>query len=267
MLLVAWFVPMSSSRRSNILKWVRRLAKYSLVVVFGFYVVIIAAMLRINIGDLPVLVRGEPRSALHVFLIATVWQSVHLEWMLSRHRRQLGAVVSSYQPSHQSQANLMRHLTFESSYRMNVYCANTGVARLLMCLLVAASLALYFAGTFLDLVSFEWTYAGDTEGCKLSYNLYSLGTTLVEDFFLYRSNVKGGIWFMYLLYILCMAILPLCTHVVHILGLVFGFNDRHLFRVVDLGWTFACVEVLLIGVFVTQVRGSFDSLVGCSRYN
>lgn len=243
---------MGTSRRSDILKWVRRLAKYSLVVVFGFYVVIIAAMLRIDIAGLPVLVRGEPRSALHVFFIATVWQSVHLEWMLSRHRLHLGAAVPC-QHSLPSQHNLMSHLTFESPRRTNVYCTNATLARGLMCLLVAASLGLYFVGALLDLVRFEWTYAGDTEGCELSYNLYSLGTTLVEDFFLYRSNVNAGIWFMYLLYIFSMAILPLCTHVIHALALFFNYSDRNLFRVVDLGWTFAGVEVLLIGVFVTQV--------------
>lgn len=151
--------------------------------------------------------------------------------------------------------HVMDALTFEAGvgFPNPMSCVRPKATRFMMALLLVASIALYAAGATADLVSFTSTYVGEEASCIRSYTLYSLGSTIVSDFFMYKNEAKVGVWILYTGYICFVAVIPILVHCVHVMALIFNVKFEILCHVTNILWTFASVEVLLIGVYTVHV--------------
>jgi len=60
-LAIVWYIPMSVESQTSVLLWLSRLSKYTLVDVFLVIGVLVGIQLRLKIGTVDVIMRGEPR--------------------------------------------------------------------------------------------------------------------------------------------------------------------------------------------------------------
>ena len=126
-----------------------------------------------------------------------------------------------------------------------------------------ASLALYISGAVTELLFFENSDIGSPGVCLRSFNLATLGNALVSPSSLTDNSAAGQTWVLYLVYIcLCLAF-PVLTHllqVVFIIGWGRSMKLKRMIKWTSAIWYFACIEVLLIGVFAVEFK--FPQLVG-----
>jgi hypothetical protein len=210
----------------------------------------IGVTLQISVADgVPVIIKGEPRAAIIAFLVATLWEFVHIEWMTELHTKNLNHAHDETN----DEKVVLSALRFRTEPgHAAAKCRSPVTLRLSMWLLLASAIGLFLAGSLVEVMRFTSVLAGESEGCVRSYNLYKLGTVLVSDFFL-QDNRDAGVWTLYMTYIMLVAVLPLFVHAVHV---VFVLNGKveNLYRIAGICWTFASVEVLMLAVFVVQVR-------------
>lgn len=235
-LLLAWYLRLTVKQRSTVFLWLKMLGKYTLVDVYIVILLMIGLILELSIaGSTPVVIKGEPRGAIIAFLVATVWEFVHLEWMVSYHDK----------------CNLKQG---ERGVMRTEETCNPVVSRTTLYLLLATSFSLFAIGSNLRLLQFTTILAGETIGCTRSYTLCTLGGALVSDFFLYRNDAKPGVWTLCVGYILFALAAPLSTNLLQATVTILNLKSPFLCRVLDICWTFASVEVLLVGIFIVQVR-------------
>ena len=60
-LVIVWYTPMSKKRQSEIILWLSRLSKYTLVDVFAVIGVLVGVQLQLNVGGTDAVIRAEPR--------------------------------------------------------------------------------------------------------------------------------------------------------------------------------------------------------------
>ena len=60
-LVIVWYTPMSMKRQSEIIVWLSRLSKYTLVDVFAVIGVLVGVQLQLNVGGTDAVIRAEPR--------------------------------------------------------------------------------------------------------------------------------------------------------------------------------------------------------------
>ena len=60
-LVIVWYTPMSRKRQSEIILWLSRLSKYTLVDVFAVIGVLVGVQLQLNVGGTDAVIRAEPR--------------------------------------------------------------------------------------------------------------------------------------------------------------------------------------------------------------
>ena len=60
-LVIVWYTPMSRKRQKEILLWLSRLSKYTLVDVFAVIGVLVGVQLQLNVGGTDAVIRAEPR--------------------------------------------------------------------------------------------------------------------------------------------------------------------------------------------------------------
>ena len=218
-------------------------------------------------GGIPIVIKSEALPGILAFLIATLWEFVHIEWMTSCHDKVVQQKEEEETKEELSQVNdekIINAMRFRTSWR-DVGGDNNNNGSALVCssillvqagvwLLLTISIGLFLAGSLMDVVSFTAVIGGDTVACEKSYTLYSLGTALVSEFALQDNSAKPGSWTLFVSFVLFLIAAPLLVHLVHILVLVGNIKSKILCRVADVCWTFASVEVLVIAVFTVQVR-------------
>merc|ERR1719263_2168181 len=84
-LAIVWYIPMSAESQTSVLLWLSRLSKYTLVDVFLVIGVLVGIQLRLKIGTVDVIMRGEPRFGIIAFFLATVWEFIQIEWIKGQH--------------------------------------------------------------------------------------------------------------------------------------------------------------------------------------
>lgn len=60
-LVIVWYTPMSVRRQSEIIVWLSRLSKYTLVDVFAVIGVLVGVQLQLSVGGTDAVIRAEPR--------------------------------------------------------------------------------------------------------------------------------------------------------------------------------------------------------------
>jgi hypothetical protein len=283
-LMFVWFLPMKETRRSSLLLWLRRLGKYTLIDIYVsecedvlrrnplycltlcFQVVIIlivGVMLEITVADATIIVRGEPRLALIGFLFATLWEFVHIEWMTHCHQKKLN-YSQEQECNRRPEGNILDSLRFRrscASDHNSLACRSPACLQVAMWLLVCVSIGSFLAGSIVENIRFTSVSAENkTEGCVRSYSLYSLGATLISDQSLQWNSVKPLVWILFVTYIILLVVIPLFVHLIHVLVCVLNVKDKLLCRSADICWTFACVDVYVIGLYIVQV-----SVLVCRR--
>ncbi|KAL3930198.1 MAG: hypothetical protein SGBAC_011866 [Bacillariaceae sp.] len=142
------------------------------------------------------------------------------------------------------------------------------------------SVGLYIAGAMLDIVQFTSKDLTATEGCVTSYNLATLANAMVNELGLIDNSVAWQTWVLYIAYLLLNLAFPVLVHLMQLWSLVnwksyfnssssstttttsSSSNDDNEFlgklQKVSLWtsaiWCFACIEVLLIGVFAVEFK-------------
>ena len=283
-----WYYPMSVESRTSYLTWLLRLSKYTLVDVFAVVAILVGVLLQLDVGGTEVATRAEPRPSIIAFFLATLWEFCQIEWVVHCHNRYVqndedesedgkkevpSASAEETGPADQTNDNklpghlldAMRFRTKMSSNDDTLGLANATGTRLWVAFLLIVSLALYLAGSLSELVQFSSFGAGDTVGCKNSYNLVTLGNAMVSELGMTANSAAAGTWTLYIAYVILVLFLPITVHCMQLLLLAlasFGDNketNRRVCRWTASLWGFSSVEVLLIGVF--SVENKFSKFV------
>ena len=138
---------------------------------------------------------------------------------------------------------------------------NAIVGRLILLVLYVSTVVMLLMGSIYDIIHFT-SYISDADptttepGCIHAYNIYTLGTVMVSNFFLYDNSALPGVYILFISYVLFVVVAHLLVHGIHITILIFhNIPQQALFcRIADICWTYASVEVLLLGIFAVQVR-------------
>lgn len=208
-------------------------------------------VLEFNLSGVPVIARGEPRPAIIAFLVATLWEFVHIEWMTFFHHRNMAS--HSKTASSQDQGNLAHAIRFNSGNSVKEF-RNPLLLRVFLAMLLLIAVVLLALGSTIDLIRFKTTVEGQDDGCERAYSLFTFANIAVSDLVLHKNDATAGIWTLVLSFSLFVQIIPWCVHVIHASAFWFGLNSRPLFRFADACWTFSCVEVFLISLYVIEVR-------------
>lgn len=252
-LVIVWYIPLTIEAQTSTLLWLSRLSKYTLVDVFAVISVLVGVQLQLNIGGTEAVIRAEPRFGIIAFLLATVWEFVQIEIIKAMHEKK---VLGGNNP----QAAEM--LLFSNI--------------LMPLLILVTSLGLYIAGAILEIAYFT---SADTNGsCNKSYNLISLGNALINDLSMTGNGAAGQTWILYSTYIVLNLAFPIITHIMQILFILGWINGKHyktMFQWATAIWCFACVEVLLLGIFAVEFKVSilqcdssaFQLVVLCLNYH
>jgi hypothetical protein len=203
----------------------------------------VGVSLEINVADgVPVVIKAEPRPAIIAFLVATVWEFIQIEWIVTLHEKLC--------TSKDREEKIQRMVP--AWYREGVL-TNSWTVRGPMFLLWTIAVGLLLAGSIMEGIRFTSVLGGEMAGCIRSYNLYELGAFLWSDFFLLANDAKPGVWTMAISYVLCLAVFPLYVHLVHGLSLCFDIRQRSMCLIADQFWTFASVEVYVLAIFTVEV--------------
>ena len=295
-MMVAWFVPMTTRRRGKILQWLTRFAKWSLVDVF--VVVIICAGVRIDKGmgpdgDFRLVLVGEPRVGIITFCIAAMWDLSQGEWMRTKHFEMMhrttasaataaaavsgaasgaAAVVpsssSSSPPVPDPRPPLLRQVRYRNGKRG---CSAAG--RALYAFVVLAQLALL--GAIFAVLCVTFTLGGfppDSPGTNVyEYTAVTVATSLLSN---YGTVSPGGTTafvgtiFVVVVYLMMCLILPLLQCLLMstaslvpagVLGLGQPRRMRSLFTAVDISGGFSCLDVFLLAFILCAIE--FNSLM------
>jgi hypothetical protein len=189
------------------------------------------------------------------FFVATLWEFLQIELIKVMYEKKVGGGTNSSDGGHNDGHNSNE--------------GDESEGRLLfkrlwipICLYIA-SLALYISDAVTELLFFENSDIGSPGVCLRSFNLATLGNALVSPSSLTKNSAAGQTWVLYLVYVcLCLAF-PVLTHllqVVFIIGWGRSMKLKRMIKWTSAIWCFACIEVLLIGVFAVEFK--FPQLVG-----
>lgn len=238
-LVIIWYTPATVKTQNATLLWLSRLSKYTLVDVFAVVGVLVGVQLQLNVGGTEAVTRAEPRFGIIAFFIATVWEFIQIEWVKVMHERVL--------PPKNNETGEDR--LFFTKLWMPV-------------LILLVSLALYIAGAIMEVVYFASADLGSDGVCKRSFNLVTLGNALINEISLTSNSAPGQTWILYLSYVALILLFPILVHVLQICFIVGWFKSNKLKRLINWTlaiWFFACVDVLLIGVFAVEYK--FPNLI------
>jgi hypothetical protein len=192
---------------------------------------------------------------------------VHIEWMVLSHQRTIEKSMEAAAAANvaaQCSGTLSGAIRFRGHHRattthVDQQFRNPVLLRRLLAGLLLISFVLFAVGSTLDLVRFQTTLTGDEVGCVRSINLFTFPNIAVSDLVLDRNESVYGIWIVVVSFLVFVLVIPWFVHIVHALAFWFGLKSRVLFRVADFCWTFSCVEVFLIALYVIEIRTG-----GCS---
>jgi hypothetical protein len=217
-------------------------------------ILIVGVVLELDLNGVPVVARGEPRPAILAFLVATLWLFAHVEWMVLFHHRtsESKTAAAAVVVNRGNLAHAIRFRGFRTTTTKQF--RNPVLLQCLLAGLLLIALALFGVGSALDLVQFQTTLEGDGAGCVRAYNLFTFPSIAVSELVLDRNESTYGIWTLVVTFMAFVLVIPWLVHVVHILAFWFGLQSQVVFRVAEACWTFSCVEVFLIALFVLEVR-------------
>lgn len=225
-------------------------------------ILLVGVWLQAFIGETTILIRGEVRPAIVAFLLATIWEFVHIEWMAALHQQQSFAESTTVKDNNADNRPLMAALQFQNAYNSTTpgrSCRNLTFPTLFVWFLWVSSVVLYGAGSPLELLRFQTTEGEQQEVvCGRSYNLYEIGTELLSERALRDNSAKPAIWTLCVAYLLLVVACPLVTHAVQLLALLGVVKNTVLLHIGDSIWTFASVDVVLMGVYIVQVNALLD---------
>ena len=209
------------------------------------------------IGETTIQIRGEVRPAIIAFLVATLWEFGHIEWMAALHQLQSFSDSTKVHGTNGDDGPLMAALQFQTAYNSTTpgrSCRNVTFTTLLVWFLWVSSVVLYGVGSPLELLRFQTTQ-GEQQVvmCERSYNLYAIGTVLLSERALRDNSAKPAIWTLCIAYLLLVVVCPLVTHAVQLLALLGVVKNTVVLHIGDSIWTFASVDVVLMGVYIVQV--------------
>ncbi|GBG28876.1 Hypothetical Protein FCC1311_050972 [Hondaea fermentalgiana] len=209
-MLVAWFVPMTTARRSTVLKVLTRLAKWSLLDVF--VVVIMLAGFRIDLqGDVigRIYVVAESRLAIYTFCLAAIWDLVQGEWMRTMHLAMAESEPDCDPVSSVEGSCLLTSATFGASATTCGSCA-----RVTHFLLSLVQLALLICGCFLPCATFALygnafgLFFNNEPGEYAEYSAFEIGTAIVAPERIDSVHSVGGTFFLAIIFLLCSIFVP-----------------------------------------------------------
>lgn len=125
------------------------------------------------------------------------------------------------------------------------------------------SLALYISGAVTELMFFENSDIGSPGVCLRSFNLATLGNALISPSSLTDNSAAGQTWILFLVYVVLVLAFPVLTHILQAIFMMGWSRSMKLKRMIKWTsaiWCFACIEVLLVGVFAVEYK--FPQLVG-----
>ncbi|GAX24144.1 hypothetical protein FisN_9Hh397 [Fistulifera solaris] len=266
LLMFAWMTH-SIDTRSRLLKWLKRLGKYTLVDVYVVLILLVGVWLQALIGETTIKIRGEARPAIIAFLVATFWEFWHIEWMAALHQESLKE--HNKEADHETQETadverpLLAALQFQNAYNSSNpghSCRSVTFALYFVGLSWATSMALYVVGSISEILRFQTTEGEQRDVvCERSYNVFTLGTELLSDEAMRDSSAEPAMWTLCMAYLLLVVVSPLVVHLIQMLALLGAVSNSMILRLGDSIWTFASVDVLLMGVYIVQYK--FDALI------
>lgn len=236
-LVIIWYLPATRNTQSATLLWLSRLSKYTLVDVFAVVGILVGIQLQLNVGGTEAVTRAEPRFGIIAFFLATVWEYLQIELVKGMHERKIAPAESS---------NGAARLYFPRLWTPAV--------------ILLASVALYIAGAMSEVVYFQSTELQSI--CKRSYNLVTLGNALVNDLSLTSNSAAGMSWILYLSYVALNLAFPIGVHLMQAVFIFWWYRSKRLAKLIEYTlaiWCFACIEVMLIGIFAVEYK--FPNLV------
>ena len=251
-LVIVWYVPMTTRRQYNILLWLSRLSKYTLVDVFAVIGILVGVQITLSIGSITFVSRAEPRFAIIAFFLATAWEFVQIEVIKVLHERIVvvsgaGGGGSISQEEGGKKSIIFSHLWIPASISF-------------------VSVCLYVLGAIMELIYIK----SESNGCIKSYNLVSLGNALINELSLTDNTAAGMTWFLYIVYVVLVLAFPILAHLLQIFYIAGGAKSKTLIKCISAISCFACVEVLLIGTlgieskfeqFITSIAGDENASI------
>jgi hypothetical protein len=256
-LLLVWYIPMSIELQTSTILWLSRLSKYTLVDFFAVTVVILGVQLQLDVGGTEAVIRAEPRFGIIAFFLATIWEFVQIEVMKAMHEdKVLGHGKSSDEEGNEGDENNNGNSVEERLLFSQLWIPPV---------ILVASIGLYIAGAVTEIVQFTSTDINAESGCTKSYNLVTLADALINDLGLTDNAAAWQTWILYCVYMLLNLALPVLVHLLQIIFMVRWrkkTSTEQLQNLIRLSqwtsafWCFACVEVLLIGIFAVEFKFS-----------
>lgn len=275
-MLVAWFVPMTASRRSSVLQWLTRLAKWSLVDVFVIIIICTGVKIDMDVGGaFRFVLVGEPRVGIITFCLAALWDLSQGEWMRTKHfemvhqQQDLGhhplekeeLVASTSSPGNKNSS-----LIDQVRYRDGMLgCSSFGKA--LYGFIVIVQIA--FICAFIATICITFKISGFPESSsgqdQYQYTAVTLATSLLNDFGTVSPGgtiAYVGSIFMVVVYLAMCIVLPLacCLLMASSSLLPGGFINkstqrlRRYFSTVDILGGFSCLDVWLLAFILCAIE-------------
>eukprot|EP00510_Aplanochytrium_minuta_P008526 CAMPEP_0184052674 /NCGR_PEP_ID=MMETSP0956-20121227/5453_1 /TAXON_ID=627963 /ORGANISM="Aplanochytrium sp, Strain PBS07" /LENGTH=606 /DNA_ID=CAMNT_0026345815 /DNA_START=45 /DNA_END=1864 /DNA_ORIENTATION=+ len=268
----AWFVPMTWSKRSWVLKTLTRLAKWSLVDVFA--IVIIMAGLRIE-SDIVLI--AESRIAIYTFCVAAVWDLIQGEWMRHMHLRAYErAIMGEEKGEDFSSAKLVDGgklvnipLATGSSDSMKS-CTSFGKLSLLVFMVVQISLCV--ASVFLIVLTFTLSGSAVASGGEVVTELTpaSIVTVILSPAALEQNDSVLGTIYLVIMYIALAILIPWFQFLAILVLTFVGWDSAYFtksryktfFEATDIIGGFACQDVFVLSFVV--VSAEWEKLIAAS---
>ena len=285
-MMVAWFVPMTSSQRSSLLQWLTRLAKWSLVDVFVIVIICTGVKIDQTIpGGFRFVLVGEPRVGFITFCLAALWDLSQGEWMRSKHFEAMhhqegksGNISQSHipVPIETGRSCLLDQANFRDETRR---CSSWGKA--LYILIVVAQIA--FIGAVIGGICIIFRVGGFPESSTgqdtFAYTAITIATALLDSFGTISpggTTAFVGSIFMVAVYLgMCIVLPLLCCLLMASTSLLPSRiinNDpkrlRRLFSSIDILGGFSCLDVWLLAFilcaleFNNLMEGALKEIIG-----
>jgi len=262
-IVIIWYVPTTVERQSATLLWLSRLSKYTLVDVFAVIGLIVGLQLQLKIAGLETITRAEPRFGILAFFLATVWEYFEIELIKAMHDRKMNEGGLSTSGGSGGNSSKPVEIEDDGEKEDGRQRSHPPFSKLLVPILIlSASVGLYIAGAMSQILAFESQDFGSTSVCKRSYNMVTLGNALINEISLTNNPASGQTWTLFVAYIILSFILPILTHLLQVGYIVGWYRSMKLKLLVDWTssiWCFACIEVLLIGIFAMEYKVCFLS--------
>jgi len=262
---VAWFVPMTWSTRSCILKYMTRLAKWALVDVFAIVIIMAGLRFEKTLADgQPLIILTESRIAIYTFCISSIWHLIQGEWIRVKH---LKAYEKCYYEENGNN-NVPASCKVLDEVRFSEQkCTNSG--KLFLFSFMYVQLVLCITSVCLVVITFELYGAVSSLSGEntFAYSAASIASALLNKEALeYNDSVPGTV-FLVVVYVLLSIAIPIFQFCGIIVITFFSGSwsrtkFKFLYEALDIIGGFACQDVFVLSFVV--VTTEWDKLISKS---